>query len=303
MSQSPLVSVVIPSYNRAKFSLRAIDSVRRQSYPKIELVFVNDGSEEDYSEVESLLQTMSAKYLTTLNLGVASARNLGIQNCTGAFVAFLDSDDEWLENKIAKQVEVFNANPKLKVVQTLEKWLRSGEEVKIPSKLLPAHGDGFEKAIKHCCISPSAVMIRREIFDSLGVFDSNLRICEDYDLWLRILDHYPVFCIQEQLTIRHGGHAGQLSISEDAIDRFRVYALIKYLFTAKDLNKIKLVLDALRGKLSILEKGAKKRNLQMEVEKYQYLNSKLNGFEAVDENRILDELLAVSVQLMKLKAA
>lgn len=271
MATQPLVNVIIPSFNRAELSLKAIRSVSAQSYSNMKIILVNDGSSEDYSEVESLVSELGGDYVKTSNSGVAAARNLGIELSQGEYIAFLDSDDEWMEEKLFKQVDFLEHNRQYFLVQAFEKWNRNGKFLKVPKHLQPAHGDSFEKAIEHCCIGPSSVLIRKELFSEIGNFDTNLRICEDYDLWLRILDRYPVFCIQEELSIKYGGHADQLSMSEEAIDRYRVYALFKYLCGATDTDKIKLVKSSLLKRLNILLSGAKKRNLITEVSNYLHL--------------------------------
>lgn len=276
--QKPLVSAIIPSFNRAELTLRAIHSVLNQSYQNIELIVVNDGSHEDYLTVQQILEEKKGIYLETENQGVSAARNLGIELSKGEYIALLDSDDEWLADKIYKQVEVISENPKYPIVQALERWNRNGKIITVPKHLSPAHGESFKKAVDHCCIGPSSALIRRELFNEIGLFDPCLRICEDYELWIRILDKYPVFCIQEELSIKYGGHTDQLSRSEVGIDRFRVYALIKYLMNANDLEKISIVKQGIMKRLKILISGAEKRGLIDRVQEYKGL------FDIVDKS-------------------
>jgi len=269
--QRPLVSAIIPSFNRAELTLRAIHSVLNQSYQNIELLVINDGSHEDYLAVQQLLEEKNGIYLKTENQGVSVARNLGVELSKGEYIAFLDSDDEWLADKIYKQVEVISENPKYPIVQALERWNRNGKIITVPKHLSPAQGESFKKAVDHCCIGPSSALIRRELFNEIGLFDPFLRICEDYDLWLRILDKYPVFCIQEELSIKYGGHSDQLSRSEVGIDRFRIYALIKFLMNANDLDKISIVKQGILKRLKILISGAEKRGFSEKVQENQRL--------------------------------
>lgn len=274
----PLVSAIIPSFNRAELTLRAIHSVLNQSFENIELLVINDGSSEDYLAVQQLLEEKKGIYLETENQGVSAARNLGIELSKGEYIAFLDSDDEWLADKIYKQVEVISENPKYPIVQALERWNRNGKIITVPKHLSPAHGESFKKAVDYCCIGPSSALIRKELFNEIGLFDPCLRICEDYDLWLRILDKYPVFCIQEELSIKYGGHSDQLSRSEVGIDRFRVYALVKYLMNANDLEKISIVKQGILKRLKILISGAEKRGFIDRVQEYNGL------FDIVDKS-------------------
>ncbi|MBU0650624.1 glycosyltransferase, partial [bacterium] len=123
------------------------------------------------------------------NSGVSSARNKGILLSKGKYLAFLDSDDEWKKNKLKKQIEFFKENPALKICQTDEEWIRNGKWINQKKIHQKKSGWIFEPSLELCLISPSSVIIHKDIFDHIGLFDETLMACEDYDLWLRITLH------------------------------------------------------------------------------------------------------------------
>jgi Predicted glycosyltransferases len=161
------------------------------------------------------------------NLGVSAARNLGIQHTAGNWLAFLDSDDEWLPEKLANQQTALAANPEYKICHTEENWIRNGAPVKVPQKYAKTGGWIFKHCLPLCAMSPSTLLIHRSIFTDVGLFDSRLPACEDYDLWLRITAHYPVLLVEQPQINKHGGHKDQLSQAFWGMDRFRICALQK----------------------------------------------------------------------------
>ncbi len=227
-----MISVVIPTYNRAALLQRAVESVLKQkvrqkgSDPFWEPIVVDDGSTD---ETKSLIKGMPVKYLSQPNRGPAAARNLGIVRSTGQFIAFLDSDDEWLPGKLAAQLKFFEKNPDYLICQTEEIWIRNGQRVNPMKKHKKFGGWIFEKCLPLCIVSPSAVMMRREFFDKVGLFDESLPACEDYDLWLRASARFPIGLIETPYVIKYGGHADQRSHEFPAMDRFRIQSLKKIL--------------------------------------------------------------------------
>lgn len=228
---APLVSVIIPTYNRAGTILRAVDSALAQDYAPLELIVVDDGSQDESPALlKPLADSGRIMLLTQANRGVSAARNAGLLRARGAFLAFLDSDDEWLPGKVKAQVEFFTLHPEEVMVQTQERWIRKGRRVNPGRRHLKRSGDIFLESLELCLISPSAVMLRRRLLDEIGLFDEKLLAAEDYDLWLRILARYPAGLIDRELVIRHGGHPDQLS-ARHSLDRYRVMALEKILQT------------------------------------------------------------------------
>jgi len=224
---TPLVSVIIPTYNRAWALKKAIDSVLEQDYKNFELIVVDDGSTDD---TEALLKpyTGSLKLIQQPNLGVSAARNKGISVSSGSLIAFLDSDDYWYPEKLSAQVKFFNANPDTWICQTEEIWIRNGKKVNPKKKHQKLSGMIFIPSLALCLVSPSAVMIRKNLFIKIDAFDESLPACEDYDLWLRVTCRYPIHLIDTPLTVKTGGHEDQLS-STIGLDKYRIYALKKIL--------------------------------------------------------------------------
>ena len=176
------ISVIIPTYNRKKTLARAIQSVINQSFSPFEILIIDDGS-NDGTEEWGKANFQNIKYIYQNNHGVSSARNIGIENAYGDWVAFLDWDDEWLPNKLYEQVKSIESNPKMKFFHTNEIWIRNGVRVNQMKKHKKYGGYIFEKCLDICRISPSSVLIQKEVFDNIGIFDESLRVCEDYDLW------------------------------------------------------------------------------------------------------------------------
>ena len=253
------ISVIIPTYNRKKTLARAIQSVINQSFSPFEILIIDDGSNDGTEEwVKENFQNI--KYIYKNNHGVSSARNVGIENAHGDWVAFLDSDDEWLPNKLYKQVKSIESNPKMKFFHTNEIWIRNGVRVNQMKKHKKYGGYIFEKCLDICRVSPSSVLIQKEVFDNIGIFDESLRVCEDYDLWLRITSKYPVAFLDIPLIYKYGGHADQLSKVNDGIESYRIQSLEKIIKSGllSDEQKV-LAVNALVNKMKIYSKGLEKR--------------------------------------------
>ena len=253
------ISVIIPTYNRKKTLARAIQSVINQSLSPFEILIIDDGSNVGTEEwVKDNFQNI--KYIYQNNRGVSSARNIGIENANGDWVAFLDSDDEWLPNKLDEQVKAIDSNPEIKFFHTNEIWIRNGVRVNQMKKHKKYGGYIFEKCLDICRVSPSSVLIQKEVFDNIGVFDESLRVCEDYDLWLRITSKYPVVFLDVPLIYKYGGHADQLSKVNDGIESYRIQSLEKIINSGflSDEQKV-MAINALVKKMKIYSKGLKKR--------------------------------------------
>ncbi len=268
------ISVIIPTYNRYERVKRAIMSVLNQSYKAYEVIVVDDGSEDLTCKIKD--EFKSIKYFYKANGGVSSARNLGIQKASGEWVAFLDDDDEWEEDKLALQIALHVQNPSLHVSYTDEKWIRDKKQVNVPKKYQKFSGYIYEKCLSHCIIAPSSVMIRKSLFDEIGLFDESLEVCEDYDLWLRITCKYPVGLVSKALIIKHAGEDEQLGFKYWGMDRFRVRALEKILTALKDEEQRKLTCKVLAEKLELLMRGAKKHGRAEIAKEYEDKIKNLN---------------------------
>ncbi|GAK58176.1 glycosyl transferase family protein [Candidatus Vecturithrix granuli] len=269
--QRQLVSVIIPTYNRAAWLKEAIDSVLSQSAQAIELIIVDDGSTDQTHELVAGYGDQ-IHYLYQDNQGVSSARNLGIRSSHGQYTALLDSDDLWLPDKLARQIAIMEQQPDLQLCHTEEIWIRRGVRVNPKKKHQKYGGYIFPYCLPLCVISPSSVMIRRSLFDNVGYFDETLPACEDYDLWLRITKTYPVHFIETPLIMKRGGHEDQLSQKYWGIDRFRIQALEK-LLRSRELTpeQYDQTLQELRRKCEIMAAGCAKRQKMQEYDYYRQL--------------------------------
>ncbi|MBO8150903.1 MAG: glycosyltransferase [Candidatus Marinimicrobia bacterium] len=258
MNWIQFISVIIPTYNRAVYLKRAIDSVLNQTFKNIELIVVDDGSTDNTPDVVRMYED-KVKYIRIEHSGVSASRNTGIKAASSKWIAFLDSDDYWLNKKLEIQTEYMEKNPHLLISQTDEIWIRNGVRVNPMLKHRKYGGWIFKESLPLCIISPSAVLIHRSIFEDVGYFDETLPICEDYDLWLRVTLKYPVGLIKEKLIVKTGGHDDQLSKKLWGMDRYRVLALEKTLNMVSDVERRRLVLEELVKKLSVLSNGRMKR--------------------------------------------
>jgi glycosyltransferase involved in cell wall biosynthesis len=260
-AEKPKISVVIPVHNRPAEVLRAIRSVREQTVTVQEIIVVDDGSTDETPGVlES--QIPGILLLKQENAGAAAARNTGILAAKGEWIAFLDSDDTWLPDKLEKQCTFLRTHPGIRILQTEEIWIRSGKRVNPPNKYLKKGGNIFTECLSHCIISTSTVICRKDLLEESGLFDTTLPVCEDYDLWLRIAAREAIPLLPEALTIKNGGQADQLSVRYTAMDRFRVRSLEKILCAEPlDPAQKKAVRSMLLKKLSYLRDGARRRGI------------------------------------------
>lgn len=273
------VAVILPTYNRLATLPRALDSVLNQSFTHWELWVVDDGSTDGTEEWfhtwrEGLKESHRIHFRRRPNGGVSAARNLAINESQGPWVAFLDSDDEWLPNKLQVQWEQIQKMPDLKVWHSEEIWIRRGVRVNPMKKHLKSGGRIFTQCLPLCCMSPSTIMIHRSIFEELGNFREDYPVCEDYEFWLRICSRYSVGFCPQALIKKYGGHEDQLSRRYIAMDYWRVLAMKDHLHSPHLSPEERQALNqTLQKKCRILLNGYKKHN---NMEPYPQVNSILN---------------------------
>ncbi|MFP3870359.1 MAG: glycosyltransferase family 2 protein [Syntrophobacteria bacterium] len=264
---SPEISVVIPTYNRAAMLVEAVQSVLAQETTDFELIVVDDGSTD---ETERKLARFGPhlRYIRQEHAGVSAARNRGLEFCRASLVAFLDSDDLWLPGKLRIQQKYFAEHPEVYICQTEEIWWRNGRRVNPKKRHRKPSGDIFRRSLDLCLVSPSAVMVRRELFERVGYFDEGLPIAEDYDFWLRVAVDYPVPLIPEALVIKRGGRLDQLSATP-GIERYRIGSLEKLLNSGRlSPGQDEWTRQALQHKCKIYGEGCIKRGRVEEGEAY-----------------------------------
>jgi len=245
------ITVVIPTYNRYVLLKRAITSLYSQTYKPKEIIVVDDGSMDDTSKIQNDFPEIL--YIYQANRGVSAARNVGIQRASCDWIAFLDSDDEFHPEKLQKQVEFHQENSNILMSYTAENWIRNGKEVKIPKKYRKIGKDAFVENLSYCNIAPSSVLLHKNILDDVGLFDENLEVCEDYDMWLRITQKYEAGLINEKLINKYAGHAEQLGFRKN-MDKIRINILEKLMKNCEIQQKKELLQRELNEKKSIIQK-------------------------------------------------
>lgn len=270
----PLVSVIIPTFNRQAMLLEALTSLLDQEYSPFEVIVVDDGSTDD--TVAALAPYRDRiQLLRQPNRGVSAARNRGIAAARGELIALLDSDDLWLPGKLRTQVRFFAAHPASLICQTEEIWLRQGVRVNPRKYHQKLSGMIFEPSLARCLVSPSAVMMRRSLLEEVGGFDESLPACEDYDLWLRVSCRFPIDLIDAHLIIKRGGHPDQLSRNW-GLDRYRIQSLLKLIESGElSLPQKEAATAMLIQKCHIVAAGCRKRERYAEAEFYELLTVEL----------------------------
>jgi glycosyltransferase involved in cell wall biosynthesis len=248
----------------------AVNSVLAQHFEDMELIVVDDGSTDGTAEEMKRYGGRVKLIQHSGNRGVSAARNRGILQARGKYIAFLDSDDLWVKGKLKIQVAFLDDNPHYPLCYTDEIWIRKGKRVNPMLKHAKYSGWIFEKCLPLCIISPSSAMMRKTLFPKVGFFDEALPVCEDYDFWLRVSARFPIFFINRKLIIKRGGHPDQLSQRSWGNDRYRVIALEKLLSEPYIGSEEKeMILKEMKKKCHILYKGFLRRGKEMEARHYQ----------------------------------
>lgn len=271
----PFFSVIIPSFDRRDLLKKAVDSVLAQTYRYFELIVVDDGSDDGTEEMMRNYNDIRVLYFKQQNLGVSSARNKGIARSRGDFLAFLDSDDRWVAKKLERTFECIGSSPGINIFHTNEIWYRDGRILDQKDKYIRPSGHVYRMVLPLCCIGMSTSVVKRDVFDSIGVFDETFEACEDYDFWLRAANKYDVKLIPEDLTIKNGGRPDQLSHKVWGLDRFRIRALEKMLSSGELSEEDRCAtLTELEKKCLIFAEGALKRSRNSEAETFRRIPEK-----------------------------
>lgn len=290
----PKVSVIIPVYNCEKFIRDAIQSVVEQTYPNLEIIVADDGS-VDNTKNQVINYFPSVSYYYQKNKGVAAARNLGLQKSTGEYIAFLDSDDVWLPDKISKQMEQIDNNPEIKIVHTNIKVKSDGQ---IRDSAYPSdHQEGrmFENLLLQTgSVVCSTFLVKKECIEKVGNFDEELRTAEDVHLFLRLAYYYDFYYINEALVIKnhHGSNLTDLNNIYFGSGTLSSLEKIEQLFPEYSRGKSEIMRRAfyLRARLrasAYLQKGDYKNGFQFLI-------------KALNYQKTLHNFLSVSYQMIKI---
>ncbi|HMB20641.1 MAG TPA: glycosyltransferase family 2 protein [Spirochaetota bacterium] len=259
----PFTSVIIPTRNRYEILKRAIDSVFAQTSTDYELIVVDDGSTDDTPLIEEEYRG-KLKYIRQTHAGVSAARNHGIKVSSSPWIAFLDSDDQWMPDKLRVHGEYLDSlNREERIHQVDEIWIRNGRRVNPRQRHEKRGGWIFPESLHLCLVSPSASIMHRALLQETGGFNERLPACEDYDLWLRISWKERIGYIPQYMVTRYGGHADQLSARYKGMDRFRVYSICGLLRDHHGDMPGEYLSESIQvamKKLVILQQGAERRN-------------------------------------------
>jgi len=289
----PEVSVIISTFNRAQKVERAVTSVLNQGSKGFEIIVVDDGSTDNTGQ--ALAKYMSSiRYIRhPVNRGASAARNTGINSSVAPWIAFLDSDDYWLDEKLYAQMEFIDRNPGIVACQTQEIWIRRGVRVNPKERHRKPSGNIFRQSLKLCVVSPSAVILKRSLFEEVGLFDETLPAVEDYDLWLRISCRYPIYLIDKELVVKEGGHEDQLSRRFTSMDRFRIKAIVKLIKSGVlSSDQGRAAIDELSIKCRIYGNGCIRRGKMEEASYYLSLPERLAANGDIFSNRTMMPLFS-----------
>ncbi|MGH8001850.1 MAG: glycosyltransferase family 2 protein, partial [Brasilonema sp.] len=206
------VTVIIPAYNAMKYLPETVESVLNQTLTYFEVLIINDGSSDGIVEWASQITDSRVRLISQENQGTAAARNKGIVESKGEYIAFLDADDIWEPTKLEKQAQCLDNNP---LVGLVDAWTAFIDENSKPTGIVMKHnseGDVYKKVVEICdstvCCG-SSPMIRRSCFDTLGLFDRESYI-EDVDMWIRIATRYHYGVVKE-LLVKYRQHPSNKS--------------------------------------------------------------------------------------------
>jgi glycosyltransferase involved in cell wall biosynthesis len=190
------VSVVVPCYNQARFLGEAIESVLSQGYADFEIIVVDDGSKDGTQEVAAgyVKENSRVRLISQQNRGQAAARNRGLAEAHGEYVVFLDSDDRLVGEALEVGVRELEAHPGSAFVSGICRKITADGSVVPEWEQFRVRDDPYLELLRSCPVYVPAVMYRRSVFDAVGDFDTTYRAAEDYDLYYRILERFPVHC-------------------------------------------------------------------------------------------------------------
>jgi glycosyltransferase involved in cell wall biosynthesis len=220
------VSVVIPCYNQARFLGEAIQSVLRQGYNDLEIIVVDDGSRDGTEEVASgyAKEDSRVRLVRQENKGLAAARNRGLAEAEGEYIVFLDSDDRLVSEALEVGVRELEAHPGCAFVSGICRKITADGSIVPGWEQFRVRGDPYLELLRSCPVYVPAVMYRRSVFDAVGGFDTSYKAAEDYDLYYRILERYPVYC-HDTLVAEIRRHGANMTRDRTLMLKYNMAAL------------------------------------------------------------------------------
>ena len=226
-----VISVITPTYNRARFLPAAVASVLSQTFGDFELIIVDDGSEDNTPDVlKPFFADRRVRYVYQENQGQSHARNLALKQATGDFIAFLDSDDVWARDKLEKQLAVFRANSEVDIVHGDEAIINEQGSVVSLQNMRRYSGRITRYLLADNSVSITTALVRRRCFDEMGGFDTSVGVADDYELWLRFSARY---CYQYEPGIVASYRVMADQISSDKRRRYAANERIIQQFLAR----------------------------------------------------------------------
>lgn len=231
----PSLSVVIPAYNNAPLLGHAVQSVREQGHSDLEIIVIDDGSTDNTVEVLEQLQGSDLRSVRQANAGPAAARNLGIAEASGEWIAFLDADDHWLPGKLSAQFDALRKYPEAEFSYT-DALMRFPDGHETTSKARNSSTDLFSDLVWGNQLATGTMLVRRRCFEEVGLFNVGLRTAEDWDMWLRLASRFQSVYVDRALTrclaTEHRAHKYglgmlekcTLAVIDDVFDRGEVAA-------------------------------------------------------------------------------
>lgn len=254
---NPQVSIILPTYNRAKILPRTIESILNQTFKNFELIIVDDGSTDDTEKIVKNFQRKDKRIVYIKNIqnrGVSFSRNKGIKIAKGEYIAFQDSDDEWLPKKLQKQVKIFEKLPNsFGVIYSDAIKIYEGKNKKYFSAPTLMKGIINNKTLDYqgLYILPPSTLIKRECFKKIGLFDEKLLVAEDLDFFTRASQYYRFFHIKEALILCYKT-TRSISLNYNFYFKARKMLLQKYFYDIKNNKNFLAHQLRLIGSLALL---------------------------------------------------
>ncbi len=220
----PTVSVIIPTYNRADLISRSIGSVLNQTFKDFEVLVIDDGSTDNTENIINSFNNSRIKYIKNKkNIGAAAARNIGIKIAKGKYIAFQDSDDEWMPEKLEKQINIFKTSSRENIVYAGFWRIRDNRKTYIPlDRVKQKEGNLYKELLKGNFISTQTILAKKECFEKAGMFDENLPRFQDWELVLRLSKHYDFKFIDEPLALCYFTPKSISANSDALLEAFKI---------------------------------------------------------------------------------